>query len=45
MFQLIKKCDKNAYFPKKSNIEVIDKLYRSLPSEFVNNENVFMLLK
>jgi len=44
MFQLIEKCYQNTHFPK-SNIEVIDNLYKSLPSEFLGSKYFIMLLK
>lgn len=44
MFQLIEKCYQNPNFPN-SNIEKIDKLYNSLPSEFVNSKYFLRLLK
>jgi len=44
MFQLIEKCFQNIYFPK-SNIEVINNLYKSLPSEFLGSKYFIMLLK
>lgn len=43
MFQLIEKCYANSKFPK-SSIEVIDKLYRSLPSEFIDTKHFLQLL-
>lgn len=43
MFQLIEKCYANENFPKP-NIEVIDKLYRSLPSEFLETKHFLQLL-
>lgn len=43
MFQLIEKCYENPNFPK-SNIEVVDKLYKSLPSEFLDTKHFLMLL-
>jgi len=44
MFQLIEKCYENPHFPK-SNIEVIDNLYKSLPSEFLSSKYFIKLLK
>lgn len=43
MFQLIEKCYENPYFPK-SNIEAIDKLYRSLPPEYLDTKYFLKLL-
>jgi len=44
MFQLIEKCYENTHFPK-SNIEVIENLYKSLPSEFLGSKYFIKLLK
>jgi len=44
MFQLIEKCYQNTNFPKL-NIEVIDKLYKSLPSEFLGSKYFILLLR
>lgn len=44
MFQLIDKCYKNSKFPN-SNITVIDKLYKSLPSDFVDSKCFVSLLE
>lgn len=44
MFQLIEKCYQNKNFPN-SNIEIIDKLYNSLPADFLSSKYFIMLLK
>jgi len=44
MFQFIDKCYQNPNFPN-SNIEVIDNLYKSLPSDFVDSKYFLQLLK
>lgn len=44
MFQLIEKCYENTNF-SKSNIDVIDNLYKSLPSEFLDSKYFILLLK
>lgn len=41
---MIDKCYENPNFPN-SNIEVIDNLYKSLPSDFVDSEEFLKLLK
>ncbi|XP_003241599.1 reticulocyte-binding protein 3 isoform X2 [Acyrthosiphon pisum] len=42
--ELIEKCYQNTHFPK-SNIDVIDNLYKSLPSEFLGSKYFIMLLR
>ncbi|KAL5235627.1 hypothetical protein ACI65C_003037 [Semiaphis heraclei] len=42
--ELIEKCYENTHFPK-SNIEVIENLYKSLPSEFLGSKYFITLLK
>ncbi|XP_050059643.1 interaptin-like isoform X2 [Aphis gossypii] len=42
--ELIEKCYQNKNFPN-SNIEIIDKLYNSLPAEFLSSKYFIMLLK
>lgn len=44
MFQFIDKCYKNSNF-LNSNITVIDKLYESLPSDFVDTKYFVSLLE
>jgi len=44
MFQLVEKCYENPHFPK-SSIEVIDNLYKSLPSEYFGSKYFIKLLK
>ncbi|KAF0767125.1 interaptin-like [Aphis craccivora] len=42
--ELIEKCYQNKNFPN-SNIEIIDKLYNSLPADFLSSKYFIMLLK
>lgn len=44
MFQLIEKCYQNKKFPK-SNIDVMEKLFRSLPFDFINTKHFILSLK